>query len=109
MAFAGTEVVEPGLHEEGLVEVLGVGGVAEDAPADGAVAKADVAELVDGLGELGVAVGGDAVVDGDADGAVGWLLRHAGDGDEFGGGALPLIGSEIRDGALQDVEAADEG
>ena len=42
-ALAGAEVVEPGLHDEGLVEVLGVGGVAVDAPADGAVAETDAA------------------------------------------------------------------
>ncbi len=74
-ALAGAEVVEPGLHDEGLVEVGGVDGVAEDAPADGAVAEADAAELVDGAGELGVVVDGDEVFDGDADGAVGEVGR----------------------------------
>ena len=46
-AFAGAEVVEPRLHDEGFVEVVGLGGVAVDAPAEGAVAEADAAELVD--------------------------------------------------------------
>ena len=39
-ALAGAQVVQPGLHDEGLVEVLGVDGVAVDAPADGAVTEA---------------------------------------------------------------------
>ena len=50
-ALAGAEVVDPGFHEEGFVEVGGVVGVAVDAPAEGAVAEADAAELVDALGE----------------------------------------------------------
>ena len=107
-AFAGAEVVEPGLHEEGFVDMVGVGGVAEDAPADGAVAKADAAELVDGAGEFGVVVDGDAVFDGDADGAFGGSRRHAGDGDELGCGAFPLVGGVVGGGALEDFEAMHE-
>ncbi len=109
VAFSGAQEVEPGLHEEGLVEVLGVGGIAVDAPADSAVTEADVAELVDGLGEFGVVFGGDAVVDGDTDGAVGGLLLDAGDGDDLRGGALPLVGCEVGDRTLQNVEALDDG
>ena len=86
-----------------------VGGVAEDTPADGSIAKADVAKLVDGLGELGVVFDGNAVVDRDADGAVGGLLVDAGNGDDLGCGAFPLVRSEVGGRALQDVEAADDG
>src|SRR5580704_345372 len=42
-SLAGAEVVEPGLHDEGLVEVLGVVGVTVDAPADGSVAETGAA------------------------------------------------------------------
>ena len=111
-ALAGAEVVEPGLHDEGLVEMFGIGGVAVDAPADGAVAEADVAELMDGVGEGGVVGEGDAELDGDADGAgecgvVGGV--GGGEGSELRGGALPLIGSVVGERALEDVEAVDEG
>ena len=85
-ALAGAEVVDPGFHEEGFVEVGRVVGVAVDAPADGAIAKADVAELMDGVGEVGVAVEGDLVLDGDADGpfvGVGRVVEV--DTDELGG------------------------
>ena len=37
VALAGAEVVEPGFHDEGLVEVLGVVGFAVDAPAHSSV------------------------------------------------------------------------
>ena len=49
--------------------MLRVGGVAIDAPADGAVAESDAAQIMDGAGEFGIVFGRDAVVDGDADGA----------------------------------------
>lgn len=107
-AFAGAEVVEPGLHEKGLVEDLGVAGVAVDAPADGAVAEADAAELVDDVGELDVALEGDVVLDGDADGAFGEICFGAREGGDLRGGAGPLVGGEVGQGALQDVEAPDK-
>ena len=68
-ALAGTEVVEPGFHDEGFVEMGGVVGVAVDAPADGAVAEADAAEEMDAVGEGGIALERDVVLDGNADGA----------------------------------------
>lgn len=42
-SLTGAEVVEPGFHDEGFVEVFGVGGVAVDAPPGGPVAEADAA------------------------------------------------------------------
>ena len=67
---------------------------------------------MDGAGELGVVLFGDVVVDGDADGAgevgVG-VVVGLGEGDEGGGGALPLVGCEVGDGALEDFEARDDG
>ena len=87
-ALAGAKVVQPAFHDEGLVEVLGVGGVSIDAPADCAAAEADAFEGVDDVGELGVVLDGDAVVDGDADGAV----VGVGGGGEVGDGALLLVG-----------------
>ena len=48
----------------------GVVGVAIDAPAERAVAQADTAQLVYCLGEDRVGLDGDAVLDGDADGAL---------------------------------------
>src|ERR1700677_2187545 len=70
-AFAGAEVVEPGFHDEGLVEVLGIDGVAVDAPADRAIAETYAAELVDDVSKLSVVFRSDTVFDRDADGAVG--------------------------------------
>lgn len=69
--LAGTEIVEPGLHDEGFVEVFGIGGVAIDAPADSTVTQSDAAQFVNGVGEFGVIFGGDTIVDGDANGASG--------------------------------------
>ena len=109
-ALSGAEVVDPGFHEEGFVEVGGVVGVAVDAPADGAVAKADALKLVDGLGEDDVDLEGDAVLDGDADWTfvgVGWAVEV--DADELGCGALELVRGEVGGGALKDFVAMDDG
>jgi len=100
-AFAGAKVVEPAFHDEGFVEVLGVGGVSVDAPADCAAAEADAFEGMDDVGELGVVLDGDAVVDGDADGAV----VGVGISGEVGDGALPLVGCEVRKFAFEDMDA----
>ena len=109
-ALAGAEVVEPGFHDEGLVEEFGVLGVAEDAPPDGSVAEADVAELVDGAGELGVAGNRDGVLDGDADGSGEWgFVGEAVDVGELRGRILPLVRGEVGHGAAEDVEAEGDG
>src|ERR1700677_4180917 len=60
-AFARAEVVEPGFHDEGLVEMLWVDGIAVDAPADRAIAETYAAELVDDASKLSVVFGRDAV------------------------------------------------
>ena len=100
-AFAGAKVVEPAFHDEGFVEMLGVGGVAIDAPADCAAAQANAFEGVDDVGELGVVFDGDAVVDGDADGAV----VGVGGGGQVGNGALPLVRCQVGEFAFEDVDA----
>ena len=100
-ALTGAKVVEPAFHDEGFVEVLGVGGVPVDAPANCTAAKADAFERMDDVGELGVAFDGDAVVDGDADGAV----VGVGGGGVVGDGALPLVGREVGEIAFEDVDA----
>jgi len=104
-AFAGAEIVEPGFHDEGLVEMLWVDGIAVDAPANRAIAEAYAAEPVDGVSKLGIAFGRYAVVDRDADGAVGGFgVRR-----KLRRGAFPLIGRVVRHWPLQDVEAACKG
>ena len=104
-AFSGAEVVQPAFHDEGFVEVFGVGGVPVDAPANCAAAEADAFEGVDDVGELGVVFDGDAVVDGDADGTV----VGVGVGGEVGDGALPLVGCEVGELAFEDVDAGGQG
>ena len=89
--------------------MLGVGGIAEDGPANGAVTETYIAKLVDGLSELRVVFCGDTVVDGDADRAVGGLFFYAGDGYDLRCWSFPLVGCEVGGRALQDVEAADDG
>src|ERR1700733_14001796 len=102
--FAGPKVVKPGLHDEGLVEMLGVGGVAIDAPANSAVAKSNATQPMNRPGKFGVVFRSDAVVDRDPHRPVGRL----GGERQFRSRTLPLIRSVVREGALQNVEAARE-
>ena len=88
-ALTGAEIVDPGFHEEGFVEVGGVLGVAVDSPADSTIAEANTLELVDGLSEDGVGLKRDAVFNGDADGAFVGVGRPVElDADELGCGSL---------------------
>src|ERR1700679_2774262 len=101
-AFAGAEVVKPGFHDEGLVEMFGVDGIAIDAPADRAIAETYAAELMDDVSKLSVVFGRDVVFKRDAYGAVGGFgVRR-----KLRRGTLPLIGRMVRHWSLQDVEAA---
>ena len=87
-------------------------GVAVDAPADGAVAETDVAQLVDGAGEGGVVLFGDVVFDRDADWAgeigIGVVVGFR-EVDEGGSGALVGVRGEVGDGALENFETIDDG
>ena len=94
--------------------MCGIDSVAIDAPADGTVAEAYVAEFVNSLGEDGVRGEGDAVFDRDADwtfvGIGGWGSEAGGcDTDEFRSGSTELVGSVVGELTFKDTEAMDEG
>src|ERR1700733_8645844 len=99
-AFARTQIVEPGLHDEGLVEVFRVNRVSVDAPANGSIAEADATQLMNGMGEIRIVCSGNAVFDGDAHGTVGWFGVES----QLWCGALPLMRRMVRNGTLQYVE-----
>jgi len=102
--FAGTQVIKPRLHQEGLVEVLRIDGVTVDAPTDRTVAESNTSKLMDCRGELRVIFERHAIFDRDADGAVSRLGVDC----KLGRRVLPLIRRVVRKRALQDVESARE-
>src|SRR5258708_5740474 len=72
-SLPGTQEVKPRFHNEGLVQMLRVDRIAIDAPAHRAIAQTHATQLVDGMGKLGVVLGGYAVLDRDANRTVSWL------------------------------------
>src|ERR1700750_1057426 len=112
-ACARAEVVEPGLHEEGLIEAPGIDDVAIDSPTDGSIPEPDTAQLMDGVGKFCISLRRDAGLDRDADRTgvdkvvgLGCRVRHlkrAG----LSRCARRAKRSVIGDRSLQDVETAD--
>jgi hypothetical protein len=71
-SLALAKIVDPRLHDESFGDAAGIVDVLEDAPSHGAIAHADISELVNGVNELVVFLWLDAIFDQDSN----WAFVH---------------------------------